>query len=79
MISCIIIAIKTLSFNLHVSINEPIDVGVVLQDSVDTVEELLKKQEDFEKMLAGQEERFLMLNRETKARCLIQTYKFLVL
>ena len=80
MISCIIIAIKTLNFNLHVSINEPIDVGVVvLQDSVDTVEELLKKQEDFEKMLAGQEERFLMLNRETKARCLIQTYKFLVL
>ena len=76
MISCII---ETLSFNLHVSINEPIDVGVVLQDSVDTVEELLKKQEDFEKMQSGQEERFLMLNRETKARCLIQTYKFLVL
>ena len=36
------------------------------QDSVDAVEEMLKKQEDFEKMLAGQEEKFHMLIRETK-------------
>ncbi len=27
---------------------------------------MLRKQEDFEKMLAGQEEKFLQLNRETK-------------
>lgn len=27
---------------------------------------MLKKQEDFEKMLAAQEERFHLLNRETK-------------
>ena len=33
---------------------------------MDTVEEMLKKQEDFEKMLAAQEEKFHMLNRETK-------------
>ena len=33
---------------------------------MDTVEEMLKKQEDFEKMLAAQEERFQLLNRETK-------------
>lgn len=33
---------------------------------MDAVEELLKKQEDFEKMLAGQEEKFHMLIRETK-------------
>ncbi len=38
----------------------------LIQDSVDTVEEMLRKQEDFEKMLAGQEEKFLQLNRETK-------------
>ena len=38
----------------------------VFQDSVDTVEEMLKKQEDFEKMLAAQEEKFHLLNRETK-------------
>lgn len=37
-----------------------------LQDSVDAVEEMLKKQDDFEKMLAGQEEKFHMLIRETK-------------
>ena len=36
------------------------------QDSVDTVEELLKKQEDFEKTLAAQEEKFSTLTRETK-------------
>lgn len=30
------------------------------------MEEMLRKQEDFEKMLAGQEEKFLQLNRETK-------------
>ena len=36
------------------------------QDSIDTVEELLKKQEDFEKTLAAQEEKFFSLNRETK-------------
>lgn len=33
---------------------------------MDAVEEMLKKQEDFEKMLAGQEEKFHMLIRETK-------------
>ena len=43
------------------------------QDSVDTVEELLKKQEDFEKMLAAQEERFHLLNRETKVCLLMQS------
>ena len=36
------------------------------QDSVDTVEELLRLQEDFEKMLAAQEEKFSSLGRETK-------------
>ena len=35
---------------------------------MDKVEELLKKQEDFEKMLAAQEDRFQLLNRETKVR-----------
>ncbi len=30
------------------------------------MEELLRKQEDFEKMLAAQEEKFVQLNRETK-------------
>ncbi len=30
------------------------------------VEEFLRKQEDFEKMLAAQEEKFVQLNRETK-------------
>jgi spectrin beta len=35
-------------------------------DSVDTVEELLRLQEDFEKMLAAQEEKFSSLSRETK-------------
>ena len=34
---------------------------------MDAVEEMLKKQEDFEKMLAGQEDKFHMLIRETKA------------
>ena len=29
---------------------------------------MLKKQEDFEKMLAAQEEKFHQLNRETKVR-----------
>jgi hypothetical protein len=29
---------------------------------------MLKKQEDFEKMLAAQEEKFHLLNRETKVR-----------
>ena len=33
---------------------------------MDTVEELLKLQEDFEKTLATQEEKFSLLNRETK-------------
>lgn len=33
---------------------------------MDAVEEMLKKQEDFEKMLAGQEDKFHMLIRETK-------------
>ena len=33
---------------------------------MDTVEALLRKQEDFEKMLAAQEEKFYQLNRETK-------------
>ena len=33
---------------------------------MDSVEELLKKHEDFEKLLAGQEERFTQLNRETE-------------
>ena len=33
---------------------------------MDTVEEMLKKQEDFEKMLAAQEEKFHLLTRETK-------------
>lgn len=36
------------------------------QDSVDTVEELLRLQEDFEKVLAAQEEKFSLLGRETK-------------
>ena len=36
------------------------------QDSVDTVEELLRLQEDFEKTLAAQEEKFSLLGRETK-------------
>ncbi|XP_053553803.1 spectrin beta chain, non-erythrocytic 5 [Bombina bombina] len=35
-------------------------------DSVAIVEELLKKQEDFEKMLAAQEEKFALLKRKTK-------------
>lgn len=39
-----------------------------VKDSVDAVEEMLKKQEDFEKMLAGQEEKFHMLIRETKVK-----------
>ena len=33
---------------------------------MDAVEEMLRKQEDFEKMLAGQEDKFHMLIRETK-------------
>ena len=33
---------------------------------MDTVEELLRLQEDFEKMLAAQEEKFSSLSRETK-------------
>ena len=33
---------------------------------MDTVEELLKKQDDFEKTLAAQEVKFFSLNRETK-------------
>lgn len=37
-----------------------------IQDSVDTVEELLRLQEDFEKVLAAQEEKFSLLGRETK-------------
>ena len=32
---------------------------------MDTVEDLLKKQEDFEKTLAAQEEKFALLQRET--------------
>ncbi|KAM4689983.1 spectrin beta chain, non-erythrocytic 5 [Rhinophrynus dorsalis] len=35
-------------------------------DSVSNVEELLKKQEDFEKMLAAQDEKFALLRRKTK-------------
>ena len=42
-----------------------------MQDSVDAVEEMLKKQEDFEKMLAGQEDKFHMLIRETKVTLII--------
>ena len=38
----------------------------IVQDSLDSVEELLKKHEDFEKLLAAQEERFTQLNRETE-------------
>ena len=38
----------------------------VVQDSLDSVEELLKKHEDFEKLLSAQEERFTQLNRETE-------------
>uniref|UniRef100_A0A8C8T063 Calponin-homology (CH) domain-containing protein n=1 Tax=Pelusios castaneus TaxID=367368 RepID=A0A8C8T063_9SAUR len=37
-------------------------------DSVSDVEELLKKHQDFEKMLAAQEEKFVQLNRKTKVR-----------
>uniref|UniRef100_A0A8B9PGF4 Calponin-homology (CH) domain-containing protein n=1 Tax=Apteryx owenii TaxID=8824 RepID=A0A8B9PGF4_APTOW len=37
-------------------------------DSVSEVEELLKKHQDFEKMLAAQEEKFAQLNRKTKVR-----------
>ncbi|XP_065894234.1 spectrin beta chain, non-erythrocytic 1-like isoform X3 [Dysidea avara] len=37
-----------------------------LGDSLDAVEELLKKHEDFEKLLLAQEERFTQLNRETQ-------------
>lgn len=37
-----------------------------MQDSLDAVEELLKKHEDFEKLLLAQEERFTQLNRETQ-------------
>ena len=39
---------------------------IIVQDSLDSVEELLKKHEDFEKLLAAQEERFTQLNRETE-------------
>ena len=39
---------------------------VIVQDSLDSVEELLKKHEDFEKLLTAQEERFTQLNRETE-------------
>lgn len=39
---------------------------LIIQDSLDSVEELLKKHEDFEKLLAAQEERFTQLNRETE-------------
>ena len=39
-----------------------------LQDSLDAVEELLKKHEDFEKLLLAQEERFTQLNRETQVK-----------
>ena len=35
---------------------------------MDKVEEMLKKQEDFEKMLVAQEDRFHLLNRETKVK-----------
>ncbi|KAE8587142.1 hypothetical protein XENTR_v10021875, partial [Xenopus tropicalis] len=35
-------------------------------DSISIVEQLLKKQEDFEKMLAAQEEKFALLRRKTK-------------
>ena len=38
---------------------------VIVQDSLDSVEELLKKHEDFE-LLTAQEERFAQLNRETE-------------
>lgn len=38
------------------------------QDNLDVVEELLKNQEDFEKMLQTQEDRFQQLMRETKVR-----------
>ena len=43
-------------------------IATLSKDSVDAVEEMLKKQEDFEKMLAGQEEKFHMLIRETKVK-----------
>lgn len=39
-----------------------------LQDSLESVEALLKKQDDFEKTLAAQEEKFQSLNRETAVR-----------
>ena len=45
-----------------------------MQDSVDAVEEMLKKQEDFEKMLAGQEDKFHMLIRETKVTLIMFYY-----
>lgn len=37
---------------------------------------MLKKQEDFEKMLAAQEERFHLLNRETKVCGINSIYEF---
>ena len=42
-----------------------------VQDSLDSVEELLKKHEDFEKLLTAQEERFTQLNRETEVTVLL--------
>ena len=41
---------------------------------MDKVEELLKKQEDFEKMLAAQEYRFQLLNRETVRKGVVKMW-----
>ena len=46
-------------------------IATLSKDSVDAVEEMLKKQEDFEKMLTGQEEKFHMLIRETKVKTIL--------
>ncbi len=50
--------------------------GYCCQDSIDKVEELLKKQEDFEKMLSAQEDRFHLLNRETKVLYTYYIYNY---
>ena len=51
--------------NTHTYVHTKL-VFLIIQDSLDSVEELLKKHEDFEKLLAAQEERFTQLNRETQ-------------
>jgi spectrin beta len=47
------------------NIRKPVIDDTTLGDSIDAVEELLHKHEDFEKMIFAQEERFSAINRKT--------------